>query len=100
MSLGDQDAVEPPEHVTAGDQTNVSLRVRELLAETLNVPGASIGSEFSAASAPAWTSLTHLMLISQIENEFGVYFTNQEIPRLTSFDQVVQAVMKHLSDGA
>ena len=74
-------------------------RIRGLLAQVLDVPAETVGPGFSAASTPAWTSLNHLMLVSQIENEFGVFFTNQEIRDLDSFDRLVEVVSGHLSAG-
>jgi len=80
-----------------GDEDEVTTGVRELLAQVLDVPSASIGPDFSAASAPSWTSLNHLMLISQVESAFGVFFTSEEIRGLTSFDGIVKAVVEHRS---
>ena len=75
-------------------------RVRELLAQVLDVPAASVGPEFSTSSSGAWTSLNHLMLISQIESEFGVVFSNQEIRELTSFTAIVKALDRRLDSVA
>jgi acyl carrier protein len=83
--------------VTAGD---VAGRVRTLLAQVLGVPGDRIGPGFSAESSPEWTSLNHLMLVSQLENEFGVFFSNQEVQELTSFDRIVTAVTGRGGSGA
>jgi acyl carrier protein len=77
-----------------------TLRVRELLAQVLDVPAASVGPEFSASSSKAWTSLNHLMLISQLESEFGVVFSNQEIRQLTSFTAIVEALGRRLGSVA
>jgi acyl carrier protein len=82
-----------------GDQARVS-RVRELLAQVLDVPAASVGPEFSASSSSAWTSLNHLMLMSQLENEFGVVFSNREIRELTSFTAIVESLGRHLDSAA
>jgi acyl carrier protein len=82
-----------------GDQARVS-RVRELLTQVLDVPATSVGPEFSANSSSAWTSLNHLMLMSQLENEFGVVFSNQEIKELTSFTAIVEALDRHLDSVA
>jgi acyl carrier protein len=82
------------------DQARIAARVRELLAEVLDVPPASIGPEFSATSSSAWTSLNHLMLISQLESEFGVIFSNQEIPQLTSFTAIVETTGRRLDSVA
>jgi acyl carrier protein len=71
-----------------------------LLAQVLDVPAASVGPDFSASSSGAWTSLNHLMLISQLENEFGVVFSNQEIKGLTSFAAIVDALDRRLDSVA
>jgi acyl carrier protein len=81
------------------DQVRTS-RVRELLAQVLDVPAASVGPEFSNRSSGAWTSLNHLMLISQIESEFGVIFSNQEIKELTSFTAIVETLGRRLDSVA
>jgi acyl carrier protein len=67
-------------------------RLRDILAQVLGTPADRIGPGFSAESAPEWTSLNHLMLISQLESEFGVFFTNQEVQQLTSFDRIAAAI--------
>jgi acyl carrier protein len=40
------------------------------------------------------------MLVSQIENEFGVVFSNQQIRELLSFDQIVRTVADQLGRGS
>jgi acyl carrier protein len=82
------------------DQAGIAMRVRELLAQVLDVPPASIGPEFSATSSGAWSSLNHLMLISQLESDFGVVFSNQEIRELTSFTAIVDTIGRRLDSVA
>ena len=82
------------------DQSRIAPRVREMLAQVLDVPPASIGPEFSATSSGAWSSLNHLMLISQLESEFGVVFSNQEIRELTSFSAIVDTIGRRLDSVA
>jgi len=82
------------------DQARIAPRVRELLAQVLDVPPDSIGPEFSATSSGAWSSLNHLMLISQLESEFGVVFSNQEIRELTSFTAIVDTIGRRLDSVA
>jgi acyl carrier protein len=67
-------------------------RVRAILSQVLGVPEEGIGPGFSADSASEWTSLNHLMLVSQIESEFGVFFSSQEVQQLTSLDRIVTAL--------
>jgi acyl carrier protein len=82
------------------DQAQVAARVCRLLSQVLDVPEAGVGPELSSSSSAAWTSLNHLMLISQLENEFGVVFSNQEIRQLTSFTAIVDALGRRLGSVA
>ncbi len=82
------------------DSTPIADRVREVLAQVLDVPANTIDEGFSAESSGNWTSLNHLMLISQLEGEFGVVFSNQEIPRLTSYQAIVDTLGRRLATGA
>jgi acyl carrier protein len=82
------------------DRPEVAARVREVLAQVLDLAPAEIGPELSTATSGAWTSLNHLMLISQLENEFGVVFTNQEIKDLTSFPSILAILGRRLDSVA
>jgi acyl carrier protein len=81
---------------TVSDPGQIAPRVRRLLSQVLDVPEANVGPELSSTSSAAWTSLNHLMLISQLESEFGVVFTNQEIRQLTSFTAIIEAMGRRL----
>ncbi len=82
------------------DREQIQAQVRGLLAQVLDVPPESIGPEFSQALIPSWTSLIHLMLMSQIETEFGVFLSNQEIRDLTSFAHIVDTLAQRQSPSA
>jgi acyl carrier protein len=74
----------------------METRVREVMAQVLDLPAGGIGPELSTATSGAWTSLNHLMLISQLESEFGVVFSSQEIRELTSFPAIVETLGRRL----
>jgi len=75
--------------------TAIEARVRVLLAQVLDVPESAVGPGFSETDTPSWTSLNQLMLVSQLEAEFGLFLTNEEIRRLTSYDRIVETVVRH-----
>ena len=70
--------------------------VRELLAQVAQTDPSAVGPGFQCSEAPGWSSLQHLMLVSQLESRFGVTFTNQEIPGLSSYDAIVAALVGRL----
>ena len=78
---------------------DITARVREILAHVLDVPAERIGPGFSSDEAPEWDSLTHLMLISQLESEFGVFFPSQELPQLTSLERIADAIARQAAPG-
>ena len=77
----------------------METRVRELLAQVLDVPPDRIGPGFDQADAPSWTSLNQLMLVSQLESEFGFVLSNDDIRQLTSYDRIVETVARHRAGG-
>ena len=84
------------ERPTVSNQAQVATQVRRVLSQVLDVPEAGVGPELSSSSSAAWTSLNHLMLISQLENEFRVVFSNQEIRQLTSYTAIIDTLGRRL----
>ena len=78
------------------DAAGIESRVREVLGQVLDLPATAVGPDLTAESSGAWTSLNHLMLISQLEAEFGVIFSNQEIKDLTSYSAIVGLLGRRL----
>lgn len=50
----------------------------------------------SSEDVEEWDSLTHLSIISDIEDEFGISFTLDEITNSGNLGELVTAVEKHL----
>jgi acyl carrier protein len=60
------------------------------------LPGAQgkKANELVAGKIKGWDSLGHLKLIMALEKEFNVRFDTEEIPTLTSFELIDQAIQK------
>ncbi len=86
--------------MTARDPETLVLAVRELLAAVTAADSALVGPGFDCHATPGWSSLKHLMLVSQLESRFGVTFTNAEIPTLATYDAIVAALGRHLGARA
>ena len=76
----------------------IETAVRDVLAEVMDVDRRNIGPEFGQKSCDNWGSLTHLMLITELESRFGVTFSSQEVPRLSSYSRIVEALTRHTND--
>jgi acyl carrier protein len=80
-------------------QEKIEAGVRDLLAQVTQTDPGSVGPGFHCSRAPGWSSLQHLMLVSQLESRFGVTFSNREIPELTTYDAIVAALANRLGAG-
>ena len=50
-----------------------------------------------AADIDEWDSLSHLNLISDLENEFGISFTLDEINNSKNLGELAEVIIKHLN---
>lgn len=57
--------------------------LREVVSEILDVPPHSIDDALTPNDVPLWDSLTHLRMISAVEQRFGVRFRMAEIQSVT-----------------
>jgi len=72
---------------TTSDQ--LELQVRQIVADTLNLPLASVPADASMNSLAEWESLAHLMLVLSLEQEFGRQFSPEEVESMKSIQQIV-----------
>lgn len=64
----------------------------QVVAHTFTVDTASLHAGTSQADITAWDSLGQLRLIMQLEAHFGVAFSIDEIPGLTSISAIAESI--------
>ena len=67
-------------------------RLVETVSRTLGIEKGSVAAETSSENTAGWDSVGHLNLILEVEETFGVHFTSEEIPLLTSVGRLQEAV--------
>ena len=55
-----------------------------------------ISDDLSAANVPTWTSLSFMMLLTEIENQFGFKFKMMEILRLQNMGAIIDTIAEHV----
>jgi acyl carrier protein len=70
-------------------------RLRQIFAAVLGVRPEEAPAQVSGENF--WSSLAHLLLISEIEREFDVALTNAEIAAATSYDALVRLLARRMS---
>ena len=74
-------------------------RVCELVAWTFEVDRASIAAETGVGKLEAWDSLGHLRLMMEIEAEFSVRFSTEQIGRPKTVAELCQLLNEVLEHG-
>lgn len=71
-------------------------KLKLIFARLFSLDPASVTAESSPKTIKNWDSLAHINLVVSVEEEFGVQFSDDEIPKLTDFQTFVLAVRQKL----
>jgi len=70
-------------------------KLKELTARILGVRENEISSESSPETIDSWDSFNALMLVSELESNFDVKFSSEEIIAVKKFEDIVMALKSH-----
>ena len=69
----------------------IELKVKEIIATVLGVDISRIEEDTAIGDLPEWDSLHHIMIISNIEREYGFRFTPDVMMDLEDVSDIVNA---------
>ncbi len=78
------------------NRDEVFSKVADICKDVFDNENLVLTEDSSAKNVDCWDSLTHLSVISDIEDEFGISLTLDEL-NSSNLGELVDAVMKHLS---
>ena len=76
---------------TAASQA-LDTRVRAVIARAFQLSEADAQGDLRMGGLPQWDSMGHMMLVMELEGEFGVTFPSFELAELQSVDAIVAAL--------
>lgn len=71
-------------------------QVRQTVADVFNLDITRVNAATSPQTVEAWDSINHLNLVLALEQQCGVSFSPEEIPELTSVENIAQCVGRKL----
>ena len=74
-------------------------KLKQVVADVLEVDPASIGADFSMDTLEQWDSLRHMTLVLSIEDEFGISIPDEEAANITSWPLIRLVVGEQLEAG-
>ncbi|MGB7439934.1 MAG: acyl carrier protein [Coleofasciculaceae cyanobacterium] len=73
-------------------ENSVEEKIRETIAEILEVEEDSITDDFSPESTDTWDSLNNLKMITALEENFSISLTMEEISSMVNFGKIKDVV--------
>lgn len=70
-------------------------RLEKILSKVLEVKETDINDESSPDNIANWDSFNGLMLVSELENEFKISFTVDEVINVKTVGEIKKALIKH-----
>jgi acyl carrier protein len=71
------------------------MSLQEVFAKALGIDLAKVTDSLTYQSIPQWDSLSHMILISEIENTYGVMLDTDELLDLSSVAKAREILAKH-----
>ncbi len=68
-------------------------QAKEIVARVFDIPLRDVTDDLSRETFEKWTSLNHLLLVSELETELGIEFTTEEVLRIRNFGDIEQIVL-------
>ena len=79
------------------ERTDVLSQVQEVFRTVLKNEALVLTDEMTAEDVPGWDSLTHVVLISEIEKHFGIRFSIREMLSWKTVGKMVDCIEKKVS---
>ncbi|MFN4770214.1 MAG: acyl carrier protein [Candidatus Kapaibacterium sp.] len=70
-------------------------RLQSAFANALGIDAARINDELAYQQIPEWDSIAHMVLISEIEQEFDISLDTDEVIDLSSFAKAKEILSKY-----
>lgn len=75
-------------------ESNITLKLQEIFRSVFEDKMLEINSETSAKNVSNWDSMNHILLITEIENQFDVSFEMDDLIEMKSVGDIVAAILR------
>lgn len=70
-------------------------KLRKIFAETLNISEEQVTDGLEYNSIPEWDSISHMALISTLDDEFNIMMETEDVIDLSSFGKAKEILTKY-----
>ena len=69
----------------------------QIMSATFNIPAESIKDDLEYQSIPQWDSISHMLLISDLETHFNIVIDTDDVINLSSVGKAKEILKKYLA---
>ncbi len=80
------------------DRNEILAKINEIAKDVFDNDEVELTEATTAADVEEWDSLSHLSLVSDIEDEFGIRFTLAEVSGSKNVGELIDAIVKHIGE--
>lgn len=80
------------------ERNEILKKITEIARDVFDNDEVELTEATTAADVEEWDSLSHLSLVSDIEDEFGITFTLAEVSGSKNVGELVDAIIKHMEN--
>ena len=77
---------------------NTNDKLLDILSKTLLLDKSEIKDDLKRKDFEPWDSMAHLIIISEVENEFGIFFEDEEVVDIWTVGDLKELLAKKLQD--
>ncbi|MBF8149554.1 acyl carrier protein [Winogradskyella sp. F6397] len=78
-------------------RNNIVEKVKEILISVLEHEGFELTDDLVAADVSGWDSLTHMIIISSIEEEFKIKFKLKDLNKMRNIGALIDIISSKIS---
>jgi len=79
------------------ERTEIVNKLQKIIATVVKHENFEMKNELSAADVAGWDSLTHMVIITEIEKNFQVKFKLKELNKLNNLGNLIELIQSKLS---
>jgi acyl carrier protein len=79
--------------------SDLERRLQRVFEIIFNRPGIDLRDDLTARDVPGWDSFNHINLIIQVEQEFGIRFSDAEVSSLQDIGALKRLIARKIPQG-
>ena len=80
------------------ERNDVLTKVQEICRDVFDEPNLVLTENTTASEVEGWDSLTHLSLVNELEETYGIVFKLDEVTGSKNIGELLSALMKHIEE--